>query len=64
MLIRLVEHPYFTRSKAPKASFPDQSLQKGKTIMGDNNDEISLNDVVMAQPAATDQNELIMQLMQ
>ncbi|KAL3364209.1 hypothetical protein AABB24_013125 [Solanum stoloniferum] len=32
--------------------------------MGDNNDEISLTDVVVAQPAATDQNELIMQLMQ
>uniref|UniRef100_M1BQZ8 Uncharacterized protein n=1 Tax=Solanum tuberosum TaxID=4113 RepID=M1BQZ8_SOLTU len=32
--------------------------------MGDNNDEVGLTDVVMAQPAATDQNELIMQLMQ
>ena len=32
--------------------------------MGDNNDEIDMNDVVVAQPAATDKNELIMQLMQ
>ena len=32
--------------------------------MGDNNDEIDTNDVVMAQPAAADKNELIMQLMQ
>ncbi|XP_015170631.1 uncharacterized protein [Solanum tuberosum] len=32
--------------------------------MGDSNDEISLTDVVVAQPAAIDQNELIMQLMQ
>uniref|UniRef100_M1A8M7 Uncharacterized protein n=1 Tax=Solanum tuberosum TaxID=4113 RepID=M1A8M7_SOLTU len=32
--------------------------------MGDNNDEISLTDVVVSQPAAIDQNELIMQLMQ
>ena len=32
--------------------------------MGDNNDEIDMNDVVVAQPAAADKNELIMQLMQ
>ena len=32
--------------------------------MGDNNDEIVLNDVVVAQPVVADQNELIMQLMQ
>uniref|UniRef100_M1DMA6 Uncharacterized protein n=1 Tax=Solanum tuberosum TaxID=4113 RepID=M1DMA6_SOLTU len=32
--------------------------------MGDKNDEISLTDVVVAQSAAADQNELIMQLMQ
>ena len=31
--------------------------------MGDNNDEIDMNDVVMAQPAAADKNKLIMQLM-
>uniref|UniRef100_M1DXM3 Uncharacterized protein n=1 Tax=Solanum tuberosum TaxID=4113 RepID=M1DXM3_SOLTU len=61
---KLVGHPYFTRSKAPKDSFPDQSLLKGKAVIGDNNDEISLTDVVVAQPAAADQNELIMQLMQ
>ena len=32
--------------------------------MGDNNEEIDMNDVAMAQPAAADKNELIMQLMQ
>ena len=32
--------------------------------MGDNNDEIDMNDVVVAQPASADKNELIMQLMQ
>ena len=32
--------------------------------MGNNNDEIDMNDVVVAQPAAADRNELIMQLMQ
>ena len=32
--------------------------------MGDNNEEISLTDVMVAQPALADQNELILQLMQ
>ena len=32
--------------------------------MGDNNDEIGMNDVVVAQPGAADKNELIIQLMQ
>ena len=32
--------------------------------MGDNNDEIDMNDVVVDQPAAADQNEFIMLLMQ
>ncbi|TMW85016.1 hypothetical protein EJD97_023925 [Solanum chilense] len=31
--------------------------------MGDNNEEIDMNDVVVARPAAADKNELIMQLM-
>ena len=30
--------------------------------MGDNNDEIDMNDVFMAQPAAADKNELMQQL--
>ena len=60
----LVDQPHFTRSKAPKDSFPDQNLQREKTIKGDNNDEIDMNDVVVAQPAAADKNELIMRLMQ
>ena len=32
--------------------------------MGDNNDEIDMNDVAVAQPAAADKNKMIMQLMQ
>ncbi|XP_049405306.1 uncharacterized protein LOC125868788 [Solanum stenotomum] len=32
--------------------------------MGDNNDEVGLTDVVVAQPAAVDQDELVLQLMQ
>ena len=32
--------------------------------MGYNNEEIEIDDVVVAQPAAADKNELIMQLMQ
>ena len=32
--------------------------------MGDNNEEVSLTDFVVAQPTAADQNDLIMQLMQ
>ena len=31
--------------------------------MGDNNDEIDMNDNVVAQPTVADKNELIMQLM-
>ena len=32
--------------------------------MGDSNEEVSLTDVVVAQPNIADQNELILQLMQ
>ena len=32
--------------------------------MGDNNEEVSLTDVVVVQPTVANQNELIMQLMQ
>ena len=32
--------------------------------MGDNNDDIVLNDVPMAQPDVAEQNELIIQVMQ
>ena len=32
--------------------------------MGDNNEQVSLTDVVVAQPTAAEQNELIAQLMQ
>uniref|UniRef100_M1DAL1 Uncharacterized protein n=1 Tax=Solanum tuberosum TaxID=4113 RepID=M1DAL1_SOLTU len=52
------------RSKWPTDSFPSQSSQKGKAAMGDNNEEIDLIDVVVAQPVLADQNELILQLMQ
>uniref|UniRef100_M1DIF4 Uncharacterized protein n=1 Tax=Solanum tuberosum TaxID=4113 RepID=M1DIF4_SOLTU len=51
------------KSKGPTDSFPSQSSQKGKAAMGDNNEETSLTDVVVAQPAFADQNELILQLM-
>uniref|UniRef100_M1CYW6 Uncharacterized protein n=1 Tax=Solanum tuberosum TaxID=4113 RepID=M1CYW6_SOLTU len=60
----LADHPYFTRSKGPTDSFPNQSSQRGKAAMSDNNEEPSLTDVVVAQPALADQNELILQLMQ
>ncbi|KAK4707097.1 hypothetical protein R3W88_033346 [Solanum pinnatisectum] len=60
----LAEHPYFTRSKGPTDSFPSQSSRKGKSTMGDNVEDTSLTDVVVAQPVIADQNELIMQLMQ
>uniref|UniRef100_M1DD01 Uncharacterized protein n=1 Tax=Solanum tuberosum TaxID=4113 RepID=M1DD01_SOLTU len=52
------------RSKGPTDSFPSQSSQKGKAAMGDNNEETSLIDIMVAQPALADQNELILQLMQ
>uniref|UniRef100_M1DIF7 Uncharacterized protein n=1 Tax=Solanum tuberosum TaxID=4113 RepID=M1DIF7_SOLTU len=61
---KLANHPYFTRSKAPKDSFPHQSSHKGKTTIGNNDEEISLTDVIVAQAIIADQNELIMQLMQ
>ena len=61
---KLVDHPYFTRFKSPKDSFLNQICKKEKTTMRDNNDDIDMNDVIVAQPAAADKNELIMQLMQ
>ena len=57
---KLVDHPYFTRSKGHADSFPRQSSDKGKTVMGDNNEEVSLTDVVVTQPTVADQNELIL----
>ena len=61
---KLEDHPYFTRSKGPAYSFPKQSSDGGKAVMGDNNEEVSLTDVVVAQPTVAEQNELIMKLMQ
>ena len=61
---RLADHPYFTRSKGPADSFPRQSSDRGKVVTGDNNEEVSLTDVVVVQPTVANQNELIMQLMQ
>ena len=46
--IKLFDHPYYTRSKGPANSFLGQRPDKGKTVMGDNNEEISLTDVVVA----------------
>ena len=61
---KLADHPYFTRSKGLADSFLKQSSDKEKTIMGDCNEEVSLTDVVVAQPTIADKNELILQLMQ
>ena len=61
---KLVDHLYFTRSKGPADSFPRKSSDRGKAVMGDNNEEVSLTDVVVAQPTVAEQNELIMKLMQ
>ena len=60
MSIKLADHHYFTRSKGPADFFP---VPNANTDMGDNNEQISLTDVVVAQPTATEQNELIAQLM-
>uniref|UniRef100_M1DWV8 Uncharacterized protein n=1 Tax=Solanum tuberosum TaxID=4113 RepID=M1DWV8_SOLTU len=57
---KLANHPYFTRSKAPKDSFPGQNSQKRKSAMGDNSDDNGLTEVVVAQPSIVEQNELIM----
>lgn len=62
--IKLVDHPYITRSKGIADSFSGQSSYKGKAVMGDKNNEISLTDIVVFQPTIDDQNKLIMQLMQ
>ena len=48
----------------PQRFLPRSNLQREKTTMGDNNDEIDRDDVAVAQPVAADKNELIMQLMQ
>ena len=61
MSIKLADHPYFTRSKGPADSFPGPNAN---TEMGDNNEQISLADVVVAQPTVAEQNDLIAQLMQ
>ena len=54
------DHPYFTRSKCPEDSFPRQNSDREKAVMGDNNEEVSLTDVVVAQPTIAEQDELIM----
>ena len=56
MSIKLADHHYFTRSKGRAVSFPGSNAN---TDMGDNNEQISLTDVVVAQPTAAEQNELI-----
>lgn len=57
---KITDHAYFTRSKGPTDSFPKQSSNRGKAVMGDNNEEVSLTDVVVAQPTIAEQDELIM----
>ena len=61
---KLADRPYFTRLKGPTDSFPIRTSDKGKTVMGDNNDEVNLTDVVVAQHTVAEQNKLIMQIMQ
>uniref|UniRef100_M1B7H8 Integrase core domain containing protein n=1 Tax=Solanum tuberosum TaxID=4113 RepID=M1B7H8_SOLTU len=60
----LEAYEFTPASKGPTDPFPNQSSQKGKAAMGDNNEETSLTDVVVAQPTLADQNEPILQLMQ
>uniref|UniRef100_M1DVF6 Integrase core domain containing protein n=1 Tax=Solanum tuberosum TaxID=4113 RepID=M1DVF6_SOLTU len=48
---KLVKHPYFTRSKAPRDSFPDRNSLKGKATMGDNLEENGLTEVAVGQPS-------------
>ena len=61
---KLADHPYFTRSKGPVDSFPGQNSDKGKSVIRDNNEEMSITDVVVAHPTVAEPNELIMQLME
>ena len=61
---KLEDHPYFTRSKGPTDSLLRQSSNKGKIVMGDMNEEVSLTNVVVDELTIADQNELILQLMQ
>ena len=44
----LADRPYFTKSKGPADFFPRQSSDIGKVVMGDNNEEVILTDVVVA----------------
>ena len=55
---KLVDHPHFTRCKRRIDSFHGKSVDKGKETMGDNNEQISLTDVVVALPSIEDHNEL------
>ena len=56
MSIKLVDHHYFTRSKGRADSFPRSNAN---TDMGDNNEQVSLTDVVVAQPTAAEQMSLL-----
>ena len=56
----MADYPYFTRLKGPADSFPGPNAN---IAMGDNNEEVSLTDVVVAHPTMVEQNELIAQLM-
>uniref|UniRef100_M1C2V0 G-patch domain-containing protein n=1 Tax=Solanum tuberosum TaxID=4113 RepID=M1C2V0_SOLTU len=62
------KYPFFNQEatnnlKGLQIPFPAKA-HKRKAAMGDNNEEIDLTDVVVAQPVLADQNELILQLMQ
>ena len=58
VLINWLIIPTSLDPKGLQIPFPSQSLDMGKAVMGDNNEKISLTDVVVAQPTIVDQNEL------
>lgn len=60
----MADHPYFTRSKTIIQSFPDCSLDKGKSKMTGNSKETRIVDVTIRNVELTDQSDLISKLMQ
>ncbi|XP_015160926.1 uncharacterized protein [Solanum tuberosum] len=62
------KYPFFNQeatNSGPEGTGPESpKFPKRKSSNGDNNEEIDLTDVVVAQPVLADQKELILQLMQ
>lgn len=61
---RMVEHPYFTRSKDPKDYFSEQCLSKGKEEVVTNIENTYLNEITVNESIIVEQNKLISQLFQ